>query len=79
MKKIDAKKGLPTTLWIIIAEAIAVFVSVFDLVKDVYYYAVVILILVAIGIVLIDIIRSYNLLATRKLPQFDYQGGDDNA
>lgn len=79
MKKIDAKKGLPTTLWIIIAEAIAVFVSVFDLVKDVYYYAVVMLILVSIGIVLIDIIRSYNLLATRKLPQFDYQGGDNNA
>jgi VIT1/CCC1 family predicted Fe2+/Mn2+ transporter len=77
--KIDAKKGLPTTIWIIIAEAIAVFVSVFDLVKDVYYYGVVMLVLVSICVVLIDIITSYNLLATRKLPQFDYQGGDDNA
>lgn len=79
LKKIDAKKGLPTTLWVIIAEAIALFVSVFDLVKDVYYYGVVILILVTVAIVLIDIINSYNILATRKLPQFDYQGGDDNA
>ncbi len=79
LKKIDAKKGLPTTLWVIIAEAIALFVSVFDLVKDVYYYGVVILILVTVAIVLIDIISSYNILATRKLPQFDYQGGDDNA
>lgn len=79
LKKIDAKKGLPTTLWVIIAEAIALFVSVFDLVKDIYYYGVVILILVTVAIVLIDIISSYNILATRKLPQFDYQGGDDNA
>ena len=79
LKKIDAKGGLPATLWLIIAEAIAVFVSVFDLVKDVYYYGVVMLILVSIAVVLIDIIGCYNLLATRKLPQFDYQGGDDNA
>ncbi|MCR5700633.1 MAG: hypothetical protein K6G76_00630 [Lachnospiraceae bacterium] len=78
-KKIDAKKGLPTTLWVIIAEIIACFVSLFDLVKDVYYYGVAILMLVTIGVVLIDIISSYNLLATRKIPQFDYQGGDDNA
>ena len=79
LKKIEAKKGLPAILWIIIAEVIALFVSVFDLVKDIYYYGVVILILVSIAVVLIDIISCYNLLATRKLPQFDYQGGDDNA
>lgn len=79
IKKIEAKKGLPAILWIIIAEVIALFVTVFDLVKDVYYYGVVILILVSIAVVLIDIISCYNLLATRRLPQFDYQGGDDNA
>ena len=79
LKKIEAKKGLPAILWIIIAEVIALFVTMFDLVKDVYYYGVVILILVSIAVVLIDIISCYNLLATRRLPQFDYKGGDDNA
>ena len=79
MKKIEAKKGLPAILWIIIAEVIALIACVFDLVKDVYYYGIAILILVSIAVVLIDIIGCYNLLATRKLPQFDYQGGDNNA
>ena len=34
----------------------------------------------AIMYTIMDLIRYYNVLATRKLPQFDnYSGGDDNA
>ena len=36
--------------------------------------------LIAIMYTIMDLIRYYNVLATRKLPQFDnYSGGDDNA
>ena len=29
--------------------------------------------------IFVDIIRNYNKLAMRRLPQFDKQGGDDRA
>ena len=79
MKRIDAKKGLPAAIWIIVAEVIAFIVGIVAPVKDIYYYAMVILMLFSIGVVLIDLIGCYNIFATRKLPQFDYQGGDDRA
>ena len=49
-------------------------------VSDLYYYGAVIAELIAIMYTIMDLIRYYNVLATRKLPQFDnYSGGDDNA
>ena len=51
----------------------------FNPVSDIYYYAAVIVELIAIIYTVTDLIRYYNMLATRKLPQFDnYRGGDDN-
>lgn len=79
IKRIDAKKGLPATLYVLIADSIALTVGAANPVHDAYYYSVVILMLVAIAVALIDLIGCYNIYATRKLPQFDYQGGDDNA
>lgn len=54
-------------------------ISLFHPVSDLFYYGGVILLLIAIAIMLLDIISYYNVLSTRRLPQFDKQGGDDRA
>lgn len=62
------------------AMTIATIVLWLNPVSDLYYYAAVIAELCAIIYTITDLIRYYNMLATRKLPQFDnYRGGDDNA
>lgn len=48
-------------------------------VHDIYYYGGTIFVLCAVCISFIDIIRYYNVLSTRRLPQFNKQGGDDRA
>ncbi len=58
---------------------LATLIIVLNPVSDTWYYAGVIGALIAIVFTLIDLIKSYNVLATRRLPQFDYKGGDDLA
>ena len=49
-------------------------------VSDLYYYGAVIFVLIALMVTLVELIKYYNVLATRRLPQFDnYKGGNDNA
>lgn len=48
-------------------------------VSDMCYYASALLILLTVVFILADLIRNYNRLAMRKLPQFNKRGGDDNA
>ena len=43
------------------------------------FYGAAILSLIGVAISITRIIRIHNLLATRRLPQFDYKGGDDRA
>lgn len=47
--------------------------------SDLIFYGVSALSMVAVLISLLDIIKYYNILATRRLPQFNKQGGDDRA
>lgn len=48
--------------------------------SDIFYYAGSVLALLFIIITIISMISSYNILATRPLPQFtNYHGGDDRA
>ena len=54
-------------------------IAVFNPVSDVYYYFVVLFSLIMIVLLNIGIIRKYNVLATRRLPQFFRSGGDDRA
>ena len=77
--KIDAKKGISAILYMIIAMAVTLLVCAFQPAHDYFYYAMAILILVSIAATLIDLIGCYNIFATRKIPQFDYHGGDDDA
>lgn len=57
----------------------AIFVCVWNPVSDIWYYGSTILIFLGILFTITGIIRKYNILTTRKLPQFERKGGDDNA
>lgn len=73
-------KNVPDTLYPMITIIISCIVQFLKPVSDVFYYACIILNLVAVLINLVGLIRYYNILATRKLPQFDtHKGGDDRA
>lgn len=61
------------------AAAISIFTLMVDPVWDIFYYACALCSLGAILLAFISIIHAYNLLSTRRLPQFDKKGGDDRA
>ena len=68
--------GFATAL---VALVISLLILLLNPVSDVYYYAGVIFSAAALLITIKDIIYYYNIMATRRLPQFDRTGGDDNA
>lgn len=76
-KEIQPRKRYPGFACTILMLAVAAGTIVWNPVSDVYYYGAVLGLLIAVIITLLDLIRNYNILATRKLPQFDYRGGDD--
>lgn len=78
VKKLKEKKGFGV-LWGLLSTIVATMIILWNPVSDLYYYAGVIFCMAAVLVTLIDLILSYNVLATRKLPQFDYKGGDDRA
>lgn len=63
----------------IIVYGITLIIGVVNPVSDIYYYAVVLLLLAIIVVTNIAIISKHNVLATRKLPQFNKTGGDNRA
>ena len=63
----------------IAAVAVGAGIGLLKPVSDIYYYAGVVFTLGAVLYNFVDIIRNYNKLAMRKLPQFDKKGGDDRA
>ncbi len=79
IKKIKAKSGMPRSIFCVLALIITVMIVLVEPASDLFYYGCVILILASVFAVLVDLIASYNILATRQLPQFEYKGGDDRA
>jgi hypothetical protein len=79
ISEVPGKKGLTgmimTTAGILIGAAMIVV----NPVSDLWYYGAVILLILAVTIMEKELIEQYNLTATRKLPQFNKQGGDDRA
>lgn len=63
----------------VFAIAICAIVGILHPASDIFYYGAVIIALLAIFYSIKDIIEYYNILATRRLPQFDRTGGDDRA
>lgn len=77
------KRGLrakaPGFICSILSLSLSLILALINPVSDVYYYIVVLFSLIMIVLLNIGIIRKYNVLATRKLPQFFRSGGDDRA
>lgn len=81
-KKKEGKKNsdnFPGFLGSALSIIMALFIQKVDPVSDIWYYTGALLAFFGILFTMADIIKKYNLLATRSLPQFNRHGGDDNA
>ena len=63
----------------VVTTAVGLVLHLWKPVSDLWYYGGVWLILLSVIFLITDVIRNYNRLAMRKLPQFEKKGGDDNA
>lgn len=77
--KIEDMKKSPGFVLSMGTVALALLIRLFNPVSDLWYYAGTLILLVAVLFNMIDVIRNYNRLAMRRLPQFDKKGGDDLA
>ncbi len=82
MKKCNKLADVKQTPGFIISAVmvgIAVVIRLVNPVADIFFYIGAVLALIAVLFNMMDVLRNYNRLAMRKLPQFDKQGGDDRA
>jgi len=77
--KIPGTQGRAGIITALISIIIALGIRMVNPFYDWIYYVGIIVMLVGIFITLLDIMKAYNLLSTRRLPQFDHKGGDDRA
>lgn len=77
--KIGKHRGFPTFIFSFAATLFSFFLAVTNPASDVWYYAVTVILLFLVVIANVSIINKYNILTTRKLPQFDRTGGDNRA
>lgn len=75
----DEKHRIPGFMGALIAVALAFLIFRLKPVSDIWYYSGAIASFLGILFTAAAIIKKYNVLATRKLPQFDRNGGNDNA
>ena len=71
--------SVPKSIGCVFALVIALVILIINPVSDLYFYGGVIATYIGIGYSLFSLINIFNVLATRKLPQFEHQGGDDRA
>ena len=75
----NEEKKIPLIAGSVAAICIAIGILIVKPAHDIYYYGAVIAALITELIAVFDLIRHYNVLVTRKLPQFERKGGDDGA
>ena len=78
-KKEDMQTKKSPLVSTIVAIILCAIVAATQPINDIIYYGAVLLSLSAIFYAFKDIIEYYNILSTRRLPQFDRTGGDDRA
>lgn len=66
-------------LFIVASQILGILIQSIKPVSDWFYYGGAMAMAVGIASSFIYVIRCYNVLATRRLPQFDKKGGDDRA
>ena len=79
LKQIPEKGGVPGSIWAQLAILLALIITFTNPIHDMFYYGGSAVVLVAVVVTLVDVLKSYNLLSTRRMPQFAYKGGDDRA
>lgn len=76
---LERKSSFPGFVSSLLTTLIAAVIAIFQPTSDLWYYGGTILSMIAVFVTLIGIIQAYNILSTRKLPQFNRTGGDDRA
>ena len=78
VKEMVTKKAFAASIFTTISLFLITIISFIDPHSDIIYYAVVLAAMVGVIINLLDLIKCFNLIAMRPLPQFErYKGGDD--
>lgn len=77
-EKLEKKKdvGLVTAIAALI---LGIGITILQPISDLFYYGGALVSLVGIFVTIKDIMYYYNIMTTRRLPQFDRTGGDDRA
>lgn len=78
-KKEEIKTKKSAFVGTISAIIICTIVAILQPVSDIFYYGAALISLSAVFYSFKDIIGYYNIMSTRRLPQFDRTGGDDRA
>lgn len=78
-RKGTLKEMFPVLVKPVAAILLAILIVIWNPVSDLYYYGGAVISMGAVIWTLLDIIERYNLLTTRKLPQLNRRGGDENA
>ena len=80
ISQMRTKMGLPASICSTVSLALITIIVFMNSINDTLYYIIAIIAMVGVILNILGIIRGYNYLAMRPLPQFDiYQGGDDRA
>lgn len=79
MERIFVKKELFGILLTFVSLFISVGTYIINPIHDYVYYGAAMVAIVATCMGVIDIMKDHNILVTRKLPQFNREGGDDSA
>lgn len=75
----EDRKKIPGFAGAAIAVLVATLIIICHPTSDIFYYAGTIISIVSVCFTILEMITTYNVLATRKLPQFNKTGGDDRA
>ena len=79
LESVPHKMGRRGMLAMLCGLVLGTVITVVKPVSDLYYYGAAIVLIATIIFMEKELIEQYNLTATRKLPQFEKQGGDDRA
>lgn len=73
------KQKLPYVKYPLISIVLAILILIWNPVYDIFYYIGVIVCMLMAALTFTDLIELHNRLTTRKLPQLNKRGGDENA
>lgn len=77
--KVPFKKKFPTLVKPLAGIVASLLIAIINPVSDLFYYLGAFVCMASVLWAFIDIIKHHNILTTRKLPQFNRRGGDENA